>query len=127
LNAGSLSVVVEELDYNSTDSALSLVPTYEASKGTEPMEKSQVAKRSIVVGRHKTSVSLEEPFWKALKVIASKRRQTLSELVGSIDAERTSGNLSSAVRLFVLNHYQERSTSERAAHPSDDSPVRVSH
>ena len=113
MNAGSLSVVVEELDYNSTDSALSLVPTYEASKGTEPMEKSQVAKRSIVVGRHKTSVSLEEPFWKALKDIASKRRQTLSELVGSIDAERTSGNLSSAVRLFVLNHYQERSGETR--------------
>jgi predicted DNA-binding ribbon-helix-helix protein len=71
------------------------------------MRKSQVVKRSIVVARHKTSISLEEPFWKGLKDIASKRRQTLSELVGSIDAERKFGNLSSAVRLFVLNHYQE--------------------
>ena len=41
-----------------------------------------------------------------------RRRQTLSDLVGSIDAERKHGNLSSAVRLFVLNHYQARSSSE---------------
>jgi predicted DNA-binding ribbon-helix-helix protein len=91
------------------------------------MKKSQVVKRSIVVAKHKTSVSLEEPFWKGLKDIASKRRQTLSELVGSIDTDRKFGNLSSAVRLFVLNHYQERLTSERTAHPSNDSPVRASY
>jgi hypothetical protein len=72
-------------DYSNTDSALSLVPTYKASKGTEPMEKSQVMKRSVVVGGHKTSISLEEPFWKGLKEIASKRRQSLSVVVGSID------------------------------------------
>ena len=91
------------------------------------MKKSQVAKRSIVVGGHKTSVSLEEPFWQGLKDIASKRRQTLSELVASIDTERKFGNLSSAVRLFVLNHYQERAPSERAARPSDHSSARASH
>jgi predicted DNA-binding ribbon-helix-helix protein len=91
------------------------------------MKKSQVAKRSIVVGGHKTSVSLEEPFWQGLKDIASKRRQSLSELVGSIDTERKFGNLSSAVRLFVLNHYQERVPSERATRLSDDSSVRASH
>ena len=73
------------MDYNNTDLALSLVPTYKASKGTEPMEKSQVMKRSVVVGGHKTSISLEEPFWKGLKEIASKRRQSLSVVVGSID------------------------------------------
>ena len=89
--------------------------------------KSLVVKRSIIISGHKTSISLEEPFWKALKDIASRRRQTLSELVGGIDTERTFGNLSSAVRLFVLNHYQDRLTSERAARPPDDSPVRVSH
>jgi predicted DNA-binding ribbon-helix-helix protein len=91
------------------------------------MKKSQVAKRSIVVGGHKTSVSLEEPFWQGLKDIASKRRQTLSELVASIDTERKFGNLSSAVRLFVLNHYQERAPSERAARPPDHSSARASH
>jgi hypothetical protein len=51
-----------------------------------------------------------------LKNIASKRRQTLSELVGSIDTERKLGNLSSALRLFVLNHYQESMLSECTAH-----------
>jgi predicted DNA-binding ribbon-helix-helix protein len=115
------------LDYNNTDSALSLVPIYEASKGTEPMEKSQVIKRSVVVGGHKTSVSLEEPFWKGLKEIASKRRQSLSELVGSIDTGRAYGNLSSAVRLFVLKHYQERVPSEHIAPPAGDSSARISH
>jgi predicted DNA-binding ribbon-helix-helix protein len=65
-------------------------------------------KRSIVVGGHKTSISLEEPFWKGLKEIAAKKRRSLSELVAGIDAERTFSNLSSAIRMFVLNHYQER-------------------
>jgi predicted DNA-binding ribbon-helix-helix protein len=83
------------------------------------MKKSQVVKRSIVLAGHKTSISLEEPFWKGLKDIAWRRHQTLSELIGSIDAERKFGNLSSAVRLFVLNDFQERSTSERVAQSSD--------
>jgi predicted DNA-binding ribbon-helix-helix protein len=89
--------------------------------------KSLVVKRSIVLAGHKTSVSLEEPFWKSLKDIASKRHQTLSELVSAIDYERTGGNLSSAVRLFVLNHYQARFTNVGAAHLSDDIPSQVTH
>jgi predicted DNA-binding ribbon-helix-helix protein len=89
------------------------------------MEKSPVCKRSIVLAGHKTSISLEEPFWKGLKDIASKRSQTLSALVTSIDAERKFGNLSSALRLFVLSHYQERvSSSERATKPLEEGPVR---
>jgi predicted DNA-binding ribbon-helix-helix protein len=74
--------------------------------------KSPVVKRSIVLSGHKTSVSLEEAFWKGLKDIAMWRHQTLSDLVGSIDAERKHGNLSSAIRLFVLNHYQAHSSGE---------------
>jgi predicted DNA-binding ribbon-helix-helix protein len=74
--------------------------------------KSPVVKRSIVLAGHKTSVSLEEAFWKGLKDIAIQRHQTLSDLVGSIDGGRKHGNLSSAIRLFVLNHYQARSSSE---------------
>ena len=66
------------------------------------MEKSQVMKRSVVVGGHKTSISLEEPFWKGLKDIALERRQTLSELISSLDTQRKFSNLSSTVRLFVL-------------------------
>ena len=68
--------------------------------------KSTIVKRSIVLARHKTSVSLEDAFWDGLKDIAKDRRKTLSDLVGSIDTNREHGNLSSALRLFVLYHYQ---------------------
>ena len=78
------------------------------SGGWVIMKKSQVVKRSIVVGGHKTSVSLEDEFWAALKKIALTHRVTLSDLVGSIDSQRQHTNLSSAVRLFVLNHYRQR-------------------
>jgi len=68
--------------------------------------KSPVVKRSIVIAGHKTSVSLEDAFWKGLKEIANGRDVTLSELVASIDTDRRHGNLSSAIRLFVLDHYR---------------------
>ncbi len=68
--------------------------------------KSPVVKRSIVIAGHKTSVSLEDAFWKGLKEIASDRDLTLSEMVGAIDSGRAQGNLSSAIRLFVLDHYR---------------------
>jgi predicted DNA-binding ribbon-helix-helix protein len=77
--------------------------------------KSAIVKRSVVLAGHKTSVSLEEPFWKGLKDIALERRQTLSELIGSLDTQRKFSNLSSTVRLFVLNYYQERLASERGS------------
>ena len=95
--------------------------------------KSPVVKRSIVVAGHKTSVSLEDQFWEGLRVIAKDQRKTLSDLVGSIDTDRKHGNLSSALRLFVLDHYQKRAAglavdnSVRAAeytnvHDTDDWP-----
>ncbi len=62
--------------------------------------KSPVVKRSIVIAGHKTSVSLEDAFWKALKEIASHRELTLSDMVASIDTDRSHGNLSSAIRPF---------------------------
>jgi predicted DNA-binding ribbon-helix-helix protein len=68
--------------------------------------KSPVVKRSIVVGGHKTSVSLEDEFWKELREIARRREKTLSDLVGVIDAERQHTNLSSVLRLFVLDFYR---------------------
>jgi predicted DNA-binding ribbon-helix-helix protein len=70
------------------------------------MMKSPVVKRSIVIAGHKTSVSLEDAFWKGLKEIAGMRDLTLSDLVSTIDSERRHGNLSSAIRLFVLDHYR---------------------
>ena len=70
--------------------------------------KSLVVKRSVVVADHKTSVSLEEAFWNGLKEIARGRNITLSELVEAIDSERQHGNLSSAIRLFVLDFYRNQ-------------------
>jgi predicted DNA-binding ribbon-helix-helix protein len=70
--------------------------------------KSPVIKRSIVVAGHKTSVSLEDAFWSGLKEIAGGRKTTLSDLVASIDSERRHGNLSSAIRLFVLDFYRRQ-------------------
>jgi predicted DNA-binding ribbon-helix-helix protein len=71
--------------------------------------KSPIVKRSIVVHGHKTSVSLEHQFWYSLKEIALAREVTISNLITEIDDERAHGNLSSALRLFVLNHYWSRS------------------
>jgi predicted DNA-binding ribbon-helix-helix protein len=60
----------------------------------------------IVIARHKTSVSVEDAFWDGLKEIGRERHMTLSDLVAAIDAERQHGNLSSAIRLFVLDFYR---------------------
>jgi predicted DNA-binding ribbon-helix-helix protein len=70
--------------------------------------KSLVVKRSIVIAGHKTSVSLEDAFWKTLKEIAHRRHMTLSDLVAAIDTGRPHGNLSSAIRLFVLDFYRNQ-------------------
>ena len=75
--------------------------------------KSRVVKRSIVIAGHKTSVSLEDGFWNSLKDIAGERHMTLSDLVASIDTDRQYGNLSSAIRLFVLDFYRDRLASDK--------------
>lgn len=62
-------------------------------------------KRSVLIAGHPTSVSLEEEFWDALKEVAAARRQSVNALIEAIDAERA-GNLSSAIRVFVLNAYR---------------------
>lgn len=78
--------------------------------------KSPVVKRSIVIAGHKTSVILEDAFWKGLKEIAIGRDLTLSDLVASIDTDRHHGNLSSAIRLFVLDHFRVQSSDEHSQH-----------
>jgi predicted DNA-binding ribbon-helix-helix protein len=70
--------------------------------------RSSVIKRSIVIARHKTSVSIEDKFWDSLKEIASERGMTLGELVATIDGDRQNANLSSAIRLFVLGVYRDQ-------------------
>ncbi len=85
---------------------------------------SPVVKRSIVVAGHKTSVSLEDAFWQGLKDIANNREMTLSDLVATIDTDRHNGNLSSAIRLFVLDHYRATVRQSRPARvrPRDERP-----
>jgi predicted DNA-binding ribbon-helix-helix protein len=70
--------------------------------------KSLVVKRSIVIGGYKTSVSLEEAFWNSLKEIARARGESVAQLIAHIDANRQFANLSSAIRLFVLEFYREQ-------------------
>jgi predicted DNA-binding ribbon-helix-helix protein len=74
--------------------------------------KSPVVKRSIRITGHKTSVSLEDDFWRALKEIAGERHISLSALVAAIENDRQHSNLSSAIRLFVLEFYRRRVSSK---------------
>jgi predicted DNA-binding ribbon-helix-helix protein len=71
--------------------------------------KSQVIKRSIVIDGRKTSVSIEEPFWQALKEIARERAVKVSTLVASIKVgQGENSNLSSAIRVFILSHVRAK-------------------
>jgi predicted DNA-binding ribbon-helix-helix protein len=70
--------------------------------------KRTVIKHSVVIRTHKTSVSLEDAFWKALKEIASDHHLTASDVIAEIDANRRHANLSSAIRLFVLGFYRDQ-------------------
>ncbi|MET0746172.1 MAG: ribbon-helix-helix domain-containing protein [Microvirga sp.] len=63
-----------------------------------------IVKRSVSIAGHRTSISLEAPFWDALRAIAATRGMPIQALVGRIDAERDGQNLSSAIRVFVLEN-----------------------
>ncbi|MDF1750447.1 MAG: ribbon-helix-helix domain-containing protein [Alphaproteobacteria bacterium] len=68
-------------------------------QGTE--DPAEIKKRSVVISGHRTSISLENVFWESLRVIATSNGQSVNQLVTDIDRHRT-GNLSSAIRTFVL-------------------------
>jgi predicted DNA-binding ribbon-helix-helix protein len=70
--------------------------------------KSLIMKRPVAVAGRKTSVSVEDAFWNSLKEIGARRNMTLSALVTAIDAEHHHSNLSSAIRLFILDFYREQ-------------------
>jgi predicted DNA-binding ribbon-helix-helix protein len=71
-----------------------------------------VVKRSVTIDGHRTSVSVEDPFWQALRDIASERALSMSELLTEIDHSRQPGsNLSSAIRIYALDWYRRRSGS----------------
>jgi predicted DNA-binding ribbon-helix-helix protein len=65
-------------------------------------------RRTIYIDGHKTTISLEDAFWTALKEIAQERGESPRHLINSIDANRRFANLSSATRLFVLEFYKEQ-------------------
>jgi predicted DNA-binding ribbon-helix-helix protein len=92
------------VEYNDIDSGMAA--RLLGTRLGERRMKSPIVKRSIVLAGHKTSVSLEDAFWEGLKDIAKTNRKTLSDLVGGINTNREQGNLSSTLRLFVLNHYK---------------------
>ena len=72
-----------------------------------------VARRSVAIAGNNTSVTIEDAFWTALKEIAAAREMTLSNLVAAINSERQHDNLSSAIRLFVLDFYRNHSEFEK--------------
>src|ERR1700730_11500172 len=88
--------------------SLHVYKLYESGSQTEPEMKSLILKRSVVLRGHKTSVSVEDAFWNSVKAIAASGQMSVPELLAAIDSERHHGNLSSAIRLFVLNFYREQ-------------------
>ncbi len=84
---------------------------------------STTRKRSVMIAGHRTSVSLEEPFWEELREIAGGRGQSMAMLIGEIDLNRT-GNLSSALRVFVLEDLKRRSQEvDRPRAPASSLPA----
>lgn len=79
--------------------------------------KGEILKRSVVLSGHATSVSLEPEFWDALKTLAVARNIALNALINEIDQQRV-GNLSSALRVYVLQNLQDRL--EKALVPADE-------
>jgi predicted DNA-binding ribbon-helix-helix protein len=99
--------------------------------------KSSVPKRSMLLGGRRTSVSLEDPFWNAVKEIAASRNITPTALLTEINADRHYTNFSSAIRLYVLDYYKTRATnmsggiggrsSERPGEETQHTDDRTSH
>jgi predicted DNA-binding ribbon-helix-helix protein len=87
--------------------------------------KSLIVKRSIMLSGHKTSVSLEDAFWHSLIAIAKARRKKLSDLIAGIDEAREHSNLSSAIRLFVLQQCQN--ARDQAPHDGPSNPPNGGH
>jgi predicted DNA-binding ribbon-helix-helix protein len=80
--------------------------------------KTAVIKRSIFINGRKTSVSLENEFWAGLHAIAESRKTTAAKLVGEIDRQRTTVNLSSAIRIYVYNYFRSIEGEYAEANPA---------
>ena len=85
--------------------------------------KSLVIKHSVIIDGFKTSVSLEEAFWKSLREIAHERNETLTQILTGIDERRKAKNLSSTNRVFILEYYKGRSAQRSQAFQQREIPV----
>lgn len=81
--------------------------------------KSPIIKRSVVIRGHKTSVSLEQPFWDAFRDIAESGRVSTAALLRQVDADRSQANMSSAIRVFVLQHMRELADGAQRQHDGE--------
>lgn len=70
-------------------------------------------KSVLIAGRHATSICLEDEFFEALQLIAAEQKLSLNQLVTNIDKERSTSNLSSAIRLYILKYYQNKSATPK--------------
>ena len=71
---------------------------------------SRPVKRSFSIAGHRTSISLEAPFWAALKDAAAREQMPVAQLVAQIDGDRNGASLSSAVRVWLLHYYLSQAT-----------------
>jgi predicted DNA-binding ribbon-helix-helix protein len=85
--------------------------------------KSLILRHSITVDGQRTSISLEEAFWSALKHIAHERRESLQHLITSINTDRQSTNLSSVLRVFILEYYRDQFVRTDATFEQREIPV----
>ncbi len=89
-----------------------LFPDAETAPGKNaermPRLSTRPVKRSLTIAGHRTSISLEEPFWQALRQVAREKRKPLPALIFQIDAQRNKTNLSSAIRVYLLEYFRER-------------------
>jgi predicted DNA-binding ribbon-helix-helix protein len=106
-----------------------LQPSFDTapSEGPDGGPLGAMKKRSVVITGHRTSVSLENAFWDALKAIAARRNFTVNQLVTEIDKQRE-GNLSSAIRVYVLTSLQTdlanaRGMGQPSGQPSTTEPL----
>jgi predicted DNA-binding ribbon-helix-helix protein len=97
------------IDDKSKERALHERPASDFAQPVPAGNSRHIVKHSVVVAGHRTSVSLEDAFWQALKAIAAQEGVSLAALIARVDAERGEANLSSALRVFVLERALGRS------------------
>ncbi|MGB7976771.1 MAG: ribbon-helix-helix domain-containing protein [Roseiarcus sp.] len=98
----------------------SLIPRLAVARKDRRIPDARVVKRSLVIAGHRTSVSLEDAFWRRLHAIAADRGLSLNRLAAMIDVSRAGANLSSAIRVFVLE-----AEGARGSRPTGESGVRL--